>query len=270
MRGATRPRFTLKMLRDLRLPVPPIGDQRRISARLKERTTEAAKARAAAEAQLAGLDALQAALLREVFCGSAASEWPVSALGDVCEIQLGKMLSPASKKGISPKPYLRNTNVQWTRFDLRDVATMDFDEDEQRKFRLRPRDLLVCEGGEPGRAAVWAGEITECYYQKALHRLRPRGNAIDPYFVLYRLRLGGLTGEFTESHAKSTIAHLPAVRLAQLSINLPRLAEQQRIADRLREQFVEIERARAAAKSQLKTIAALPGAYLREAFAVNV
>ncbi|HJQ24188.1 MAG TPA: hypothetical protein VKA60_09760 [Blastocatellia bacterium] len=86
----------------------------------------------------------------------------------MCEIQLGKMLSPASKAGVRPRPYLRNANVPWDRFDLTDVAEMDFTENEEEKFILKKGGLLVCEGGEPGRAAVWDSQIAPCFYQKAL------------------------------------------------------------------------------------------------------
>jgi type I restriction enzyme, S subunit len=81
------------------------------------------------------------------------------ALEEVASVQLGKMLSPVSKTGRSPFPYLRNHNVQWNRLQLRDMATMDFTPSERIKFELQPGDLLVCEGGEPGRCAnlEWRG-----------------------------------------------------------------------------------------------------------------
>ena len=63
--------------------------------------------------------------------------WRIVKLGDVCEIQLGKMLSPKSKGGAHPKPYLRNANVQWNRFDLSSISTMDFSEREEEKFALK-------------------------------------------------------------------------------------------------------------------------------------
>lgn len=192
--------------------------------------------------------------------------WRTAKLGDVCEIQLGKMLSPISKTGKNSRPYLRNANVQWNRFDLSDVSQMDFTEEEEQKFRLTRGDVLVCEGGEPGRAAVWDDQLTPCYYQKALHRLRPISNHVDPRFIMYRLWLGGLQGEFINSHAKTTIAHLPAVRLAQLRIKLPPLFEQKRIVDTLNEQIESIVRARKAADEQLAAAKTLPVAYLREVF----
>jgi len=187
-------------------------------------------------------------------------------LGTVCDIQLGKMLSPESKVGVRPVPYLRNENVQWSRFNLADVSWMDFTETEERKFRLEPGDLLACEGGEPGRAAIWQGQIERCCYQKALHRIRPRGSLVHPPFVLYRLWLSSLAGEFTGSQTQTTIAHLPREKLIRLSIPLPPLAEQERMAGRLTRQLAAVERARAAAQDRLAAAEALPAAYLREVF----
>ncbi|CRI67976.1 hypothetical protein THIOKS190081 [Thiocapsa sp. KS1] len=76
-------------------------------------------------------------------------------LGTLADVQLGKMLSPKSKTGTSPFPYLRNQDVQWGRINVTGLPTMDFSDKERAKFELRPGDLLVCEGGEPGRCAVW-------------------------------------------------------------------------------------------------------------------
>ncbi len=194
------------------------------------------------------------------------SDWIPRRLGDVFEIQLGKMLSPTAKTGVGNAPYLRNANVQWGRFDLTHIATMDFDPRERAKFELRPRDLLVCESGEPGRCAVWEGQMADCYYQKALHRLRPKGDAVDSYFGMYRMMLASGTGEFSGSVTHSTIAHLPAEKLAQLVFPLPRLDEQRRIVAKLREKFADLDRARQALADQLDAAKKLSAATLREAF----
>src|SRR4051794_40289628 len=102
---------------------------------------------------------------------------------NVADVQLGKMLSPKAKTGTHYFRYLRNTNVQWGRIDTSDLAQMDFSDHERKKFELRFGDLLVCEGGEPGRCAVWRNEIADCYYQKALHRVRPHQGKADPDFL---------------------------------------------------------------------------------------
>lgn len=179
------------------------------------------------------------------------AQWPVFELGEVCEVQLGKMLSPKSKTGIRPIPYLRNENVQWNRFDLDDVSWMDFSEAEEVKFLLKPGDLLVCEGGEPGRAAVWQGQIERCCYQKALHRIRPRDGQIDPVFLMYRLWLSVLGGEFSNSQTQTTIAHLPREKLILVRLPLPPLAEQRRIAAELTAALSVVEKARRAEQERL-------------------
>lgn len=143
---------------------------------------------------------------------------------------------------------------------------MDFDEREEAKFQLRRGDVLVCEGGEPGRAAMWNGQIDRCCYQKSLHRLRPIDDAADPQFLVYRLWLGAGRGEFTNDHAKTTIAHLPAVRLATLTIALPGVAEQRRIGAELRERLATIDAIARSLKAELETIRALSAALLRRAF----
>jgi type I restriction enzyme S subunit len=143
---------------------------------------------------------------------------------------------------------------------------MDFTEEEEEKFALRPGDLLVCEGGEPGRAAVWSGQMRLCCYQKALHRLRPIGGCADPYFLMYRLWFGAVTDEFFDSQAKTTIAHLPAVRLGSLLIGLPSITEQQRIAVMLNERMSEANRVRKAAEEELAAINALPAVLLKRGF----
>jgi len=182
------------------------------------------------------------------------SGWPHAALRDVADIQLGKMLSPAAKRGVRPLPYLRNANVQWDRFDLADVAEMDFTEAEEAKFRLRQGDVLVVEGGEPGRAAVWDGSIERACYQKAVHRIRPHDDRLDPQFLVYRLWAGGLRGEFTSGETKTTIAHLPLVRLKRVAVPLPPLDEQRRIAARLREQLTMSAAIRLRVENQLETL----------------
>lgn len=192
--------------------------------------------------------------------------WRLVTIDDVCEIQLGKMLSPAAKTNSRPRRYLRNANVLWNRFDLSSLLEMDFSEEEEKRFELRAGDVLVCEGGEPGRAAVWEGQTSPCFYQKALVRLRPKASQIDPCFLVFRLWAGSFAGEFTGSHAKTTIAHLPAIRLARLPIPLPSLEEQRRIARVLAEEISVIKRAHAAAEAQLALARALPSAHLRAIF----
>jgi type I restriction enzyme S subunit len=136
----------------------------------------------------------------------------------LAEIQLGKMLSPVSKTGKASFPYLRNQNIQWNRLDLRDMATMEFSPAERIKFELKVGDLLVCEGGEPGRCAIWNGEIDRCYYQKAIHRVRPKEKMADARFLSLWLWFQCSFGDLASDNARTTIAHLPLTRLKKLPV----------------------------------------------------
>ena len=253
-------------LHGLRIALPPLAEQRRIAARLAEQLAAVERARGAAQEMVTAAATLRAEQVRSALATGESGEWPRRRLGEICHIQLGKMLSPKSKTGSEPRKYLRNANVQWDRFQLVDVAEMDFTEGETEKFELQRGDLLVCEGGEPGRSAVWQAEIEPCFYQKALHRLRPRVEGVNPRFLMYRMWLGAASGEFSGSHAKTTIAHLPAVRLAELEIGLPSIETQSAMVRALDEVAEVCRRLESQALSELAAISALPAALLREAF----
>jgi type I restriction enzyme, S subunit len=259
--------LNLKIIREIVIPLPPLDEQRRIASRLNEQFAAVESARKAAKEQLRAARQLPSAYLREVFEGEEAKKYPHKQLGELCEIRLGKMLSPVSKTGTRSRPYLRNLNVQWGNFDLSDVAEMDFKENEEEKYALRPGDLMVCEGGEPGRAAVWNGEIDPCYYQKALHRLRPINDSVNATYVMYRLWLGVVQKEYIDSNAHTTIAHLPKIRLEKLSIPVPPIAEQKRMIGLIQEHMTESDQVIAILESQLAEINRLPASLLREGFA---
>ena len=160
--------------------------------------------------------------------------WELISIEDLFETQLGKMLSRKSKVGDSPKPYLRNKNVQWGRIDTGDMLQMDFDDREMEKFQLRKGDLLVCEGGEVGRTALWDGSINECYYQKALHRLRPKTKQITNEYMAHWMMFAFLhTNTYGVTGTRTTIAHLPEIKLKPLLVPTPSPEEQKKIAQAL-------------------------------------
>ncbi len=122
-------------------------------------------------------------------------DWDVSVVGYEFDVQLGKMLDTAKNIG-APKPYLGNRNVQWGKIDITDLPTMRMTRSDMERFRLKRGDLLVCEGGDVGRAAIWSASIEECYYQKALHRLRPlRG--FDSRLMVELLHQWSVSGVFS-------------------------------------------------------------------------
>lgn len=159
--------------------------------------------------------------------------WTWLRFAGVGEQRLGKMLDGAKNKG-ELKPYLRNTNVQWMRFELDDVKEIRVEEKEKSELRLTKGDLLICEGGEPGRCAIWNDQLSEMYFQKALHRVRPCEAILSEFLALHLqvdCQNGVLAGYFTGA----TIKHLTGRSLDQYPIPLPPLAEQRRIVAKVDE-----------------------------------
>lgn len=158
-------------------------------------------------------------------------DWEVSSVGREFEVKLGKMLDAEGNSGV-PKPYLGNRAVQWGRIDTQLMPNMLMSRADMQRFRLFPGDLLVCEGGEVGRAAIWDGQLDECYYQKALHRLRTLGVYDARLMLAYLFHWAG-SGQFTNFVTQTSIAHLPREKLLQMPLPVPTRPEREAIAEAL-------------------------------------
>ena len=158
-------------------------------------------------------------------------DWGVSTVGCEFEIKLGKMLDAEKNVGV-PKPYLGNKAVQWDRIDITDLPTVPMYRSDIDKFRLRKGDLLVCEGGEVGRAAIWEAPLEECYYQKALHRLRAL-HGFSPQLMAALLRLWSDRGLLANYVTQTSIAHLPREKFMEVPMPVPPPLEQRAIATAL-------------------------------------
>ena len=155
--------------------------------------------------------------------------WAESTVGEQFDIQLGKMLDSSRNMGTT-KPYLGNRAVQWRHIDVSACGLVPMSDSDIRRYRLVKGDLLVCEGGEVGRAAVWQDELPECYFQKALHRLRPK-HGYSPNIMLSLLEHWAKSGYFSGQVSQTSIAHLTRDTLSRLALPVPTQAEQEVLAD---------------------------------------
>lgn len=141
------------------------------------------------------------------------------------------MLDAKQQTGKSSYPYLANFNVQWFRFELDKLNVMDFNEEDRKEFELIDGDLLVCEGGEIGRCAVWHNEMQPCFFQKALHRVRCKKDIILPDYMAYWFKYNCDYNGFSDIEgAKATIAHLPGKKLKNLMVAVPSISLQTEFA----------------------------------------
>ncbi len=159
------------------------------------------------------------------------SKWPLVRLGNHVNSCLGKMLDAQKNKG-TPQPYLGNSNVRWGEFDLDGLAEMRFEFGEEERYSLLPGDLVVCEGGEPGRCAIWGGP-PGMKIQKALHRIRSK-DTLDNHYLLYWFRQAAKTGHLEPHFTGTTIKHLTGKAISGLEVPLPPVATQRAMVDVLR------------------------------------
>ena len=159
------------------------------------------------------------------------SEWPILRLGDHVDACLGKMLDAKKNKG-EPQPYLGNSNVRWGEFDLDDLAEMRFEAHEDERYSLQRGDLVVCEGGEPGRCAIWEG-LPGIKIQKALHRIRPK-SGFNNYYLFYWFCLAAKTGKLDPHFTGTTLKHLTGKAIASLEVPCPPIATQIALVNVLR------------------------------------
>jgi type I restriction enzyme S subunit len=191
-----------------------------------------------------------------------AKNWIWVRFAAVGEQRLGKMLDQNGNRG-EMKPYLRNTNVQWMRFELDDIKELRLELNELEEYRLLPGDLLICEGGEPGRCAIWQDRHREMYFQKALHRVRPRKGILSEYLAIC-LQLDAQNGVLAKQFTGATIKHFTGRSLSEYSIPLPPLAEQKRIVAKVDELMALCDRLQAQELAAKKSAANLLDAAIHE------
>ena len=162
------------------------------------------------------------------------SNWKWRPLGELFDIGAGKTMSAAARAGSDKVPFLRTSNVLWDEIDLTEVDEMSISADELVDKSVKAGDLLVCEGGEIGRAAVWDGGVPIMSFQNHLHRPRPIRDDIDARFYVYFLQSAFTQlGIFEGVGNKTTIPNLSRNRLASLDVPHPPLVEQRSIAQSL-------------------------------------
>ncbi len=162
---------------------------------------------------------------------------PERRLIDIGYVQLGRQRAPQFTKGVCPRPYLRVVNVLDGQLDLRDIETMDFDDNAFERYRLRPGDILVTEGDlispdNVGRSAIYRGEIQDCCFQKTLLRFRA-GDALMPEYAHAAMQYLFYSRVFAKVAVTTTVSHLTAERFERILIPVPDRFAQEKLCREL-------------------------------------
>ena len=162
--------------------------------------------------------------------GEVPKHWEVSLLKRRYQVTLGKMLkSNQTSPNETEEFYLRAANIHWRGVDTTDVKRMWFTETEKKKLKLCKGDLLVSEGGDVGRSALWNEEIEDCYIQNSINRIRAREDA-DTRFLFYWMSFIKHADYIDMICNKATIAHFTVEKVEATPCVYPPLEEQKRIA----------------------------------------
>ena len=165
--------------------------------------------------------------------------WKWVRLGEISESCLGKMLDGIKNQGM-PRKYLRNLNVRWFDFDLSDLLEMKIRDEELSRYSVKKGDLLIFEGGYPGRSAIWNESYSICF-QKAIHRVHFFSMAdmsiIFNYYLFYLCE----TNQIERYLTGEGIKHLTGVKLKQMIITLAPSQEQAEIVSRMKKLLLEVE-----------------------------
>ena len=268
--GIGQPNVNGTILSNLELPIPPIMEQKRIVKELGEWLSiidkiEESKGRIQKVISLAKSKVLDLAIhgklvpqdptdepateqlkrinpKAEITCDNGHYQkmpegWCETQLGDIFNHNTGKALNSSNTEG-TLKDYLTTSNVYWNSFDFSVIKKMLFKESELNKCQITKGDLLVCEGGDIGRAAIWDYDYDICI-QNHLHRLRPKVNGLCVsfyYYVLYYLKINNMIG------GKGIgLLGLSSNALHKLHVPFPSLNEQHRIVSKIEEIFAQLD-----------------------------
>jgi type I restriction enzyme S subunit len=270
MRGATRPRVTLQMLKDTRIPLPPLAEQQRLATRLRKELDEAARARAALKAQLTAVEALPAAHLRAIFQNAEAQGWRVRKMGDFGEIVGGIQKQPNRVPVKFHKAFLTVRNVQHGALNLSRVERFEVTPAEFGRCRLQRGDLLIVEGNGSrdhiGRNALF-NEDGEWIHQNHIIRVRLPPEPLSPEFVSHYLNSETGRAQLIEKARTTTgLYTLSTGKIASLEIPAPEPLKQAQIVASLNDEYAATHALRAALAAKLAEVEKLPATLLRAAF----
>ena len=258
-KSTTIPSLAKTDLLNIEMPVPSLKEQRRIVNKIEELFSELDSAVETLKKTKEQLAVYRQSVLKDAFD----ENFETALFGEIMQSRLGKMLDAAKNIG-KPQKYLRNINVRWLGFDLADLQEMKIEDSECEKYSLKNGDLIMCEGGEPGRCAVW-DKGDGMFFQKALHRIRFNGKENPKFYMYYFLLLAqsdGLKKYFTGSGIK----HLTGQSLVKIVVPVAPLKKQNEVIKKIESQFSVCENIEKTVNDALMQADAMRQSILKKAF----
>jgi type I restriction enzyme, S subunit len=272
--GGAQPNISQAVIKNWPIPLAPLNEQKRIADKLDRLLAKVDNCRERLDLISLALTRFRQSILNAAISGKLSEDWRNEKglsnkwrkvkLSEVATSRLGKMLDKLKNQG-DLVPYLRNTNVRWFDFDLSDVKGLRAGKEELSSLFIRKGDVLICEGGEPGRCAIWKGEDDIYVYQKALHRVRV-GDQLSQEWLCYCIKASADSGKLSKFFSGTTIKHLTSIAFKQFELDLPPINEQKEIVRRVEKLFDFADRLEARYQTARAQIDKLTPALLDKAF----
>jgi len=271
VKGSALRRVSLLNIKKVIGVFPPVEEQIQIASYLVETCAVIDKAIEAKKKQLGILDDLRKSIIHKAvtrgledsvelkdsgveWLGKIPKHWKFRQIKRGFQITLGKMLQSQQKEDKETEEnYLRSANIKWDNADLSDVRKMWFSPDEKERLKLEYDDLLVSEGGDVGRTSIWKNELSDCFIQNAINRVRTRkkDRTTFLYYWLFFIKHVGYVDAIV---SRITIAHLTAEKLEKIYYARPPVAEQSNIVTFLDKKTEEISKIEGVITSQISTL----------------
>jgi type I restriction enzyme S subunit len=234
--GATFKEISKGVVERIEIPLPPLGEQRRIAAILDK-----ADALRRKRNHVIGLfNNLAQSIFLDIFGDPVLNPkgWnDIESLGNLAEIASGvtkgRKLADGDARDV---PYLAVSNVQDKRLDLSNVKQIRATEGEIRRFRIERDDLLLTEGGDPdklGRGTLWQEEIPEpTIHQNHIFRVRVKSDKVLPIYLIWLISSSYGKVYFLRSAKQTTgIASINKRQLSDFPVLVPPKRLQQEFAE---------------------------------------
>lgn len=256
---STHKRYWIQQYSKIKVKIPSLPEQEKIVARIEELFSELDNGVETLKKTKQQLAVYRQAVLKESF-GAIKEYIP---LGKITVSRLGKMLDREKNTGVL-QPYLRNINVRWLSFDLSDLMEMKIEPEENEKYSVAKGDLIICEGGEPGRCAIWENDDT-MFYQKALHRVRFIDGS-NPKFYMYYLWFATQTGKLSSFFTGMGIKHLTGQSLVKVPVPTAKKEEQDLVVQKIESRLSVCDSIEKTVDTALQQAEAMRQSILKKAF----
>lgn len=264
--GATFAEVSKRQCEAFEIPLPPLPEQKRIAASLREQLDAAARMRAAAERTLDAAKALRRTHIQSVFESPPCSTATRVAVGEISSLVMdGPHVTPQYVD--SGVPFITVRNIVGRKIDFSNTSFIT--PEDHRSFSRRGRaevgDILYTKDGTLGTPCL-VDDAREFSFFVSVALIKLRRELANPRYVAYALESPDVVNQVEQLGMGAGLKHMVLRSIRSLTVPMPPLEDQQRLADELDVRISQARRLEEVASGHAAVVGRLPAAVLRRAF----